>query len=76
MTTCLGKNCSFGLLCVSFVKVYQSLCVCPSFPVDTEGVMWAVIIAFLVTFHEILCYSMFPYLTLPQNCQGHPKVII
>ena len=25
MTTCLGKSCSFGLLCVSFVNVYQYL---------------------------------------------------
>ena len=25
MTTCLGKSCSFGLLCVSFVNVYQSV---------------------------------------------------
>ena len=32
MTTCLGKSCSFGLLCVSFVNVYH-LCVCLcSFP--------------------------------------------
>ena len=23
MTTCLGKSCSYGLLCVSFVNVYQ-----------------------------------------------------
>ena len=23
MSTCLGKSCSFGLLCVSFVNVYQ-----------------------------------------------------
>ena len=27
MDTCLGKSCSFGLLCVSFVNVYQSVCV-------------------------------------------------
>ena len=26
MATCLGKSCSFDLLCVSFVKVYQSAC--------------------------------------------------
>ena len=30
MTTCVGKSCSFGLLCVSFVNFYQILCV--SFP--------------------------------------------
>ena len=35
MTTCLGKSCSFGLLCVSFVDVYQFL-LCPSFPFDFE----------------------------------------
>ena len=23
MTTCLGKSCPFGLLCVSFVNVYD-----------------------------------------------------
>ena len=26
MTICLGKSCSFGLLCVSFVNVYQFVC--------------------------------------------------
>ena len=30
MTTCLGKSCSFGLLCVSFVNVY-------SFPFGFDG---------------------------------------
>ena len=25
MTTCLGKSCSFDLLCVSFVNVYECL---------------------------------------------------
>ena len=34
MTTCLGKNCSFGLLCVTFVNV------CPSFPFGFEGGVW------------------------------------
>ena len=27
MTTCLGKSSLFGLLCVSFVSVYQFVCV-------------------------------------------------
>ena len=27
MTTCLGKSCILGLLCVSFVNVYQFVCV-------------------------------------------------
>ena len=27
MTTCMGKNCSTDLLCVSFVNVYQFVCV-------------------------------------------------
>ena len=27
MTTYLGKSCLFGLLCVSFVNVYQFVCV-------------------------------------------------
>ena len=28
MTTCMGKSCSFGLLYVSCVKVYECVCVC------------------------------------------------
>ena len=43
MTTCLGKSCSFGLLCVFFVNFLQILCVCPSFPFGIEGGMWDVI---------------------------------
>ena len=27
MTTCMGKSCSFGLLCVSLVNAYKILCV-------------------------------------------------
>ena len=27
MTTCLGKSCSFGLLSMSFVNVYEFVCV-------------------------------------------------
>ena len=42
MATCLGKSCSFDLLCMSFVNVYQS--VCPSFPFGFEGGMWDVLI--------------------------------
>ena len=38
MTTCLGKSCSFSLLCVSFVNVYQF--VCASFPFGIEYGMW------------------------------------
>ena len=43
MTTCLGKRCSFGLLCVSFVTVYQIVCVCSSFPFGINGGIWDVI---------------------------------
>ena len=39
MTTCLGKNCSFVLQCVSFVNVYPILCV-PAFSFGIEGGMW------------------------------------
>ena len=28
MTTCLGKSCSFGLLCVPFVNFFMKMCVC------------------------------------------------
>ena len=41
MTTCKGKSCSFGLLCVSLVNVYH-FCVCPSLPF--EGGMWDLIL--------------------------------
>ena len=44
MTTCLGKSCSFGLLCVSFVGICYILCVCPSFPVGIEGRIWDVVV--------------------------------
>ena len=44
MTNCLGKSCSFGVLCVSFVNVYPILCVCPSFPFIIEGGIWDVIV--------------------------------
>ena len=27
MTTCLGKSCSFGLLCMTYVNVYEFVCV-------------------------------------------------
>ena len=39
MTICLEKSCSVGLLCVSFVNVYQFLCV--NF---LRGGMWDVIV--------------------------------
>ena len=53
MTTCLGKNCSFGLLCVSFVGVCQNLCVF-FFPFWFEGRVWDVIV--LIPDH---CLSIF-----------------
>ena len=28
MVICMGKSCSFGLPCVSFINVYQFACVC------------------------------------------------
>ena len=43
MNTCLGKSCSFGLLCVSFVGVCQILCVLLSL-FCVEGRMWDVIV--------------------------------
>ena len=47
MTTCLGKSCSFGLLCVSFENVYQF--VCASFPFGFEAGLWDLIVfAFLL----------------------------
>ena len=42
MTTCLGKSCLVGLLCLSVVNVYQFLCV-TFFPFWLEVGMWDVI---------------------------------
>ena len=53
MSTCLGKSCSFGLLCVSFVNVNQ-FCVCPSFLSGFECGMWDLIV--LIPDHFIYVY--------------------
>ena len=37
MITCSGKSCSFGLVCESFVNVYQSMCVLLSLSVMRAG---------------------------------------
>ena len=37
MTTCLGKSCSSDLLCVSFMNIYQFVCVFLSFLVLRVG---------------------------------------
>ena len=42
MTTCLGKSCSFGILCVFRKRL--SIFVCLSFPFGFEGGMWDLII--------------------------------
>ena len=57
MTTCLGKNCSFDLPCVSFVGVFK-FCVCPSFPFGIEGRTLVVIVS--IPDHCLSIY--FPYL--------------
>ena len=45
MTTCLGKSCSFSLLCVSFVGVCQISCVYVCvFSFGVEGRIWVVIV--------------------------------
>ena len=44
MTTCVGKTFSFGLLCVSFVNVYQFLCVSYFSRFGFEGEMWDMIV--------------------------------
>ena len=53
--SCLGKSCSFGLLCVSFVNVINFF-LCPSFPFGTEGGMWDVIVLF--SDHCLSIYSV------------------
>ena len=66
MTFCLGKNCSIGLLCVSFINISQFLwrndafvnvyqfCMCPSFPFGVESGTRYVIV--LIPDH---CLSLF-----------------
>ena len=43
MTICLGKNFSFGVLCVSFVNVYQTVCVL-LYRFGFKGRMWDLIV--------------------------------
>ena len=50
---CLGKSCSFGLLYMSFLNVYQMLCV-SHFPFGIECGMWDVIV--LIPDHCISIY--------------------
>ena len=56
MNTCLGKSCSFGLLCVSYVGVDHILCV-SIFPFGIEGGMWDVIV--LIPDHCLSIYLSF-----------------
>ena len=43
MTICVGKSCLFGLLSVSFVKLYQFK-VGASFSFGIKGTMWDLVI--------------------------------
>ena len=43
MTACLGKSCSFSLLCVAALDVCQCVCVF-SFSVSCEGGVWDLIV--------------------------------
>ena len=56
MTACLGKSCSFGLLCVSFVNVYQLLCMCVLLPCCFGGGMWDLIV--LIPDHCLSIYIL------------------
>ena len=52
MTTCLGKSCSFGILCVSFVNVYLAMCdILP--PFGFEDGMWDLFVLILDHFLSI-----------------------
>ena len=52
MTACLGKSCSFGLMCVSLVHVYQFVCVL--FPFGVEG--W---IGYIIVLFPDHCFSIY-----------------
>ena len=70
MITCLGKSCSIGLLCVSFVNVYH-FCVCPSFPFVFEGGMWDLIV--LIPDH---CHSIyFSFAPFFRWCFSHTRYL-
>ena len=60
MTTCLAKSCSFGLLCVSFVNVYQILCA-SSYPFGIEGGIWDVIV--LIPAHCLFYLFLFRFMS-------------
>ena len=57
MTTCLGKSCTFGTLCLSFVNVYQFVCEYLSFPFGFEGGMWDLIV--LIPDHTLIITGVF-----------------
>ena len=56
MTTCLEKSCSYGLLLVSFVNVYQVVCML-LFSFGFVGVMWDLIVLVLNRSLSIFCFS-------------------
>ena len=57
MITYLGKSCSFGLLCVSFVNIYQILCV-SFFPFSINDGKWNVIV--FIPDHYLSIYFLYP----------------
>ena len=54
MATCLGKSCSFGLLCVPFVDIYQFVYV-PLSLIGFEGGMWYLIVLVLIIGFLLTC---------------------
>ena len=60
MTTCLRKSCSFGLLCVCFVNVYQILCA-SSYPFGIEDGIWDMIV--LIPAHCLFCLFLFRFMS-------------
>ena len=60
MTTCLGKSCSFGLPCMSFMNIYQFYV---HFSFGFEGRMWDVIV--LILDHCLSIY--FSYRKIKEN---------
>ena len=57
MITCLGKSCSFGLLCVSFVGVCGFFVFVLFFLFGIEDRMWGVIV--LIPDHCLSIYFTF-----------------
>ena len=69
MSTCLGKSCSFGLLCVSFVTVYKFVCMLLSLFASEGGALDLIV---LIPGHYLSVY--FPKLSCKSRWENPQKL--